>query len=48
MLQVACSQLFDNWVTPWGLVSVIAFGPILPFGGAEAMSLLEYVLMAKT
>jgi hypothetical protein len=37
LLLVARSQLFDNWVTPWGLLSVIAFGLILVIVGALAL-----------
>lgn len=37
LLLVARSRLFDNWVTPWGLMAVIAFGLTLVIIGALAL-----------
>jgi hypothetical protein len=37
LLLVARSQLFDNWVTPWGLLAVIGFGLLLVVISALAL-----------
>jgi len=37
LLLVARSRLFDNWVTPWGLMAVVAFGLALVIIGALAL-----------
>ncbi|WP_254706924.1 hypothetical protein [Ralstonia pseudosolanacearum] len=37
LLLVAHSRLFDNWVTPWGLMAVVAFGLAMVIVGALAL-----------
>ncbi len=37
LLLVARSQLFDNWVTPWGLLAVISIGLLLVIVSALAL-----------
>ncbi|WP_247422879.1 hypothetical protein [Ralstonia pseudosolanacearum] len=37
LLLVAYSRLFDNWVTPWGLMAVVAFGLAMVSIGALAL-----------
>lgn len=37
LLLVAHSRLFDNWVTPWGLMAVVAFGLAMVMIGALAL-----------